>query len=106
MASIGIYPEEHQRRQAIILDIGWSIARNDLLLGDDIRNTIDYDKIVQIIGTMVAERHFNLVETLALSIETALLTTFPIRNLRLSVSKTTAISSARGVSVSNHIPLQ
>ena len=102
MASVGIYPEEHQQRQPITLDIGWCVARNDLLLGDDIRHTVDYDTIVQTIGKVVAERHFNLIETLIMSIETALLGSFPIQYLRLSVSKTAAIPAARGVCVSNY----
>lgn len=101
-ASIGIYPEERQQRQGIVLDIGWRIARSGLLLGDNIQNTVDYDAIIQAVERVLAERHFDLIETMVLSIETALLQTFPIRNLHLSVSKPAAIPSARGVSVSSY----
>lgn len=101
-ASLGIYPHERRQRQAIVVDIRWSMARGDLLAGDEIGNTVDYDTIVQAIESVVADRHFNLLETLVLSIEERLLAAFPIRNLHLSVCKPAAIPAARGVSVSSH----
>lgn len=101
-ASLGIYPHERRQRQAIVLDICWSMARNDLLAGDEIENTLDYDAIVLAIEKVLAKQHFNLLETLVLSIEQMLLATFPVRNLHLSVCKLAGIPAARGVFVSSN----
>jgi len=99
-ASLGIYPDERRYRQAIVVDIIWSLARGDLLASDEIGNTVDYDAVVHVIEEVLADRHFNLLETLVLSIEKALLAVLPIRNLHVSVCKLAAIPAARGVTVS------
>ena len=99
-ASIGIYPGERQQRQTIVLDLSWSISRANLQAGDEIGNTVDYDAIVVAIEMLLVDRHFNLLETLVLSIEKTLLASFPISELHLSVCKLAAVPAACGVSVS------
>jgi dihydroneopterin aldolase len=99
-ASLGIYPDERQQRQTIVVDVSWSIPREMLLAGDDIENTVDYDAVACEIERVLADRHFNLLEVLVLSIEQALLAIFPIKDLHISVCKLAAIPAARGVSVS------
>lgn len=62
--SIGFHEAEKLRPQHVLIDVEvrlWPLAH---ATPDDVRATVDYDLIHKAIPKLVAERHFNLLESL------------------------------------------
>ena len=64
-ASVGIYDHEKKATQKVILSLCIGYMNERRFDQDDIKNTINYESIIQIIKDAIAERHYNLIETLA-----------------------------------------
>ena len=64
-AFVGIYPHEHEMRQPLVIDLALYLSLREAGLKEDIKETLDYDHVVQLTQTIVQERHYKLVETLA-----------------------------------------
>lgn len=96
---IGIYPREQALPQTIELDL--SIGRSTASAGasDDIRDTIDYAKVVGRLRADLAERHFNLLEALAEHVATLLLEEFAAAWVRVSVAKLGMIPGVKRVGI-------
>lgn len=67
-SKIGVYDWEKDFEREIVINL--EIATDDLssLVSDDLRDTIDYDKIYQIVKFHVAKSRFNLIEKMAATI--------------------------------------
>ncbi len=103
LASIGIYPHELAERQALRVDVAFTFDAGLAGLSDDIRHTIDYDRVAQRLEQVVGERHFNLLETLARAMLLALADSFPMRRMAVTVHKPAALAGVARVSVSRHL---
>jgi 7,8-dihydroneopterin aldolase/epimerase/oxygenase len=64
LVSIGFYPVEKQRPQRVFIDVDLYLAPLPAAIEDDIAATVNYDSIHAQIPKLVANRHFNLQETL------------------------------------------
>ena len=97
-ASVGIYPQELAQRQTIEIDLEIGMPAN---AGerDNIADTIDYDKVVQRINLLLAERHFNLLETLAACIADIVLSEFKAPSVQVSLAKLGVVAGTRRVGV-------
>ena len=62
-ARVGIYPREQLARQAVEINLTFGVPEA-AAERDHIADTIDYDKVITRIREILAERHFNLLETL------------------------------------------
>lgn len=97
-ASVGIYPQELERRQTVEIDL--VIGMPDKAgARDNIADTIDYDKVAQRIRVLLAERHFNLLETLAGCIADILVLEFKAPSVRVSLAKLGVVAGTRRVGV-------
>lgn len=105
-ASIGIYPHEKAERQIIVVNLAWMLSAKPVVQTDDICETIDYDDVVSCIHTLLANQHFNLLETLSHRMIETLQSRFLFERLKVTVSKPAAISEAKSVSVTTVTGLQ
>ena len=64
MARIGVYDNERQAPQALVINVDLWLQQPDRALEDDLVNVLDYDFVRAGIAKLVAERHWNLQESL------------------------------------------
>ena len=64
LVSIGFYPVEKTRPQRVLIDVDLHLAPLSHAIEDDISATVNYDALHGQIPKLVANRHFNLQETL------------------------------------------
>lgn len=84
---IGLYPWEREVPQTIQLDLEIGLPHSRAGLSDDVADTIDYGLVVERIRTILAERHFSLVEALAEHIAGMVRQEFGAPWIRISVTK-------------------
>ncbi len=96
---VGIYPREKAMAQTIemSLQIGRSTERAGA--SDRIGDTIDYAAVVERLREELADRQFNLLETLAEHVATLLLTDFGAAWVRVSIAKLGMMRGVRRVGV-------
>ena len=85
---LGFHPSEKGVRQRIRVDLEVSveaIVRGGEDRIDSIR--LDYFEAERVIGKLLENRHFNLVETVTEKIAKTLLEHFPIRGVKVTVTK-------------------
>jgi 7,8-dihydroneopterin aldolase/epimerase/oxygenase len=92
MASIGIYPREHETRQRIRINITLTVedetARAGAVVGpDELRRVVDYEKLTNRVRELATVGHTKLVETLAERIAAACLSDARVRSARVRVEK-------------------
>lgn len=101
-ASIGIYPHERTERQELLVDIAMIVCAKAAAGSDDIADTVDYETVANTLESLVASRHFNLLETLSQAMLHLLADSFPVDRLDITLYKPTALPRARAVSVARH----
>lgn len=98
-ASVGIYERERCALQTLEIDLTFGVP-DSAAVQDDIVNTIDYDKVVERIRQVLAERHFNLLETLGEFIVELLFSEFGAPWVRVSIAKMGVLRGVKRVGVS------
>lgn len=84
---IGIYPRERIVPQPVVMDLKIGHSTATAGASDDIHDTIDYAEVVARLRTVLAEKHFLLLEKLAEFVATMLLEDFGAQWVRVSVAK-------------------
>jgi dihydroneopterin aldolase len=86
-ASIGIYPHEKEVTQPLVmhLELYGKWATPDFL---------DYDQVIACIKDLLAQQHYELLETLAETIASRLLNQFNIQKISLAIDKPQAVKNA------------
>lgn len=98
-ALIGIYDWERRVRQTLVFDLEMAFDNRVPAASDDIADTLNYKDVSRRIEDFVAQSGFGLVETLAERVAAIVLDEFPVRRLRLKLSKPGAVRGARAVGV-------
>lgn len=96
---IGTLPRERKNPQKIFLDMEFPAPVRKAALKDDLRDTVNYQKISIRAGSFAKQSKFYLIETLAERLARTLMREFHLKSLRLRVSKPTAIAAAKKVAV-------
>lgn len=96
---IGVHDWERGRKQQIRIDLTLRVnvihaARTDL-----VANTVSYGDVARLISDLAEASSYNLIEALAEAISAAVLSTFKIESLVLTVHKPGAVANADSVSV-------
>ena len=86
-ARIGVYPREWKRLQTLTFDITFEVDAAAASPTDSLRRTVDYAAVAAMTEAMLAEQHYNLIETVADLLATRLLARFDARSVRVRVTK-------------------
>ena len=97
-AWVGIYARERIEAQTVEFDLNFGISEV-AGIHDDIADSIDYAKVIDVIREELTERHFNLIETLGEFVADLLCVRFSAPWVRIWVSKPGALKGVRRVGV-------
>jgi dihydroneopterin aldolase len=91
-AALGVSAAERAMRRPVMLDL--EIARDLRRAGesDDLKDTLDYGEIYEVVARVAGERDHNLVEALAERIISALFDRFEVSSVELTVRKSKPIA--------------
>ena len=96
---IGIFDWEREIRQAVSLDLEMEFDIRQAALTDSIDDTLDYKAVSKRLIRFIEQSEFQLVETLAEKCAAIVLAEFPVRHLRLKLSKPGAVRGSSAVGV-------
>jgi len=82
----GVLEEERRDGQEFLYDIALDVG--DAGASDRIEDAVDYREVADCVREVSDGRDFNLIEALASAITDALLERFPVRSVRVRVTKT------------------
>lgn len=94
---IGVHDWEQRILQHLLIDI--SMPTDCAAAKDELSNTIDYDQVCQRVTAFVESNQFKLIETVAEKVALLIKNEFKVSQLRIRVSKPSAIKNAGDVSV-------
>jgi len=97
-ASVGIYEREKRTLQPLEINLTFGVP-DAAAENDDIADTIDYEKVVIRIRQVLADRHFNLLETLGEFIVSLLFDDFRAPWVRVSIAKMGVMRGVKRVGV-------
>jgi len=95
-AWVGIYPRERVTVQDVEFDLNFGISEA-ATIHDDIVGSIDYAEVINVIRAELAERHFNLIETLGEFVADLICGRFSAPWVRIWVSKPGVVKGVRRV---------
>jgi dihydroneopterin aldolase len=93
-AALGVTAGERALRRPVAIDVELECDLGSSGQSDDLADTIDYGAVYQVIEEVAGKGEHQLVEALAERICTALLTTFPIDSVTLTVRKHAPVAGA------------
>ena len=96
---IGIYDWERRIRQPLVFDLELGFDNRVAAASDAIADTLDYKAVSKRLIAFVSDSSFQLVETLAERCAELILAEFPVRHLRIKLSKPGAVRGAKAVGV-------
>jgi dihydroneopterin aldolase len=97
--SVGIYPREKAAPQLVEFALQIGVSTLEAGASDNIRDTIDYAEVVDYLEARLSEEHFNLLESLAEYVASALIERYGARSARVSVAKIGAMPRVGRVGV-------
>jgi len=97
-AHVGIYPRERVAPQPLELHLTFGVP-DAAAERDDISDTIDYAKVIERIRAELAERQFNLIETLGEFVVGMLFEEFSAPWVKLRIAKIGIMKDVRRVGV-------
>ena len=98
-AEIGVYTHEKGVTQRARFSVDIEVTPSPQAVEDQIERVLDYDMIIAIIKTILAEGHINLVETLADEIATRCLSHPRAASVKVKIEKLDKEPGAVGVEV-------
>ena len=98
-AWIGIYEWEKLRPQTLDFNLDIGLDTHRAGESDNIRDTVDYGKVVERIRADLKDQHFKLLEALAEHISQVILHDFKAQWVKVSVAKIAHIRSVKMVGV-------
>jgi dihydroneopterin aldolase len=98
-AVIGVYPEERNIRQELVLNVEIVTNLKEAGLTDNFELTVDYDTLTEKISELVENSSFKLIESVAESVADYILGITGVNACRVTVDKPGAVRRARSVAV-------
>ncbi|MBA2655201.1 MAG: dihydroneopterin aldolase [Gammaproteobacteria bacterium] len=99
-AIIGVYPHEKTVKQPISIDIEMEVDVTLAVKTDLIKDTVDYDLVMDRVTEIVEKSHYDLLESLIEKIATTILSEFKVSKVRCTLCKPRAITNAQSVGIS------
>jgi len=83
----GVQPREKERAQPFVVDLNLYLDLEKAIREDDIKYTVDYAQVFNLVKDIVEKKSFNLIEALAGHIAAAILDRFPAQAVEVTVYK-------------------
>lgn len=96
---IGVFDWEREVRQTVSIDLQMAFDIRKAAASDDIEDTLDYKAVSKRLIHFVEDSEFQLVEALAERCAAIVLEEFPVRWLRIKLSKPGAVRGSSAVGV-------
>jgi D-erythro-7,8-dihydroneopterin triphosphate epimerase len=96
---VGIYPEERENKQDVVINIEMACDLSTAAASDNIDDTINYKSVKKEIMALVESSGFLLIERMAGEIASLCLAHEGVRQVRVTVDKPGALRFARSVAV-------
>ena len=99
MGSIGVYEHERRDRQPVVISLSLNVI--DIYDGtsDKLIDVYDYDIAILAIRSTVETGHFNLIETLAESIASAVLSDDRVTSARVRIEKPAVLTACQSLGI-------
>lgn len=92
MCNVGVSKEERAEKQCIIVDAELFFNFKKVPSTDDIKNTIDYSQMHELIKNTAEKNEYKLIETLADNIAKEILKNLPAKKVIIMVKKPMALA--------------
>ena len=83
----GVYDFEKNKKGVFELDIYLHLNLKDAMLSDDLKDSVDYSRVVELIKKIFSENDCNLIEFVAGRICTGILEEYPIQKVVIKIRK-------------------
>lgn len=91
---IGVYPEEHQKEQVLMIDAKIKVDLSPCIASGQLQDTVDYESIANICKDLAQKNHYHLLENLASDILKEFFHRFPAVWAWVCIKKPSAIPDA------------
>lgn len=97
---LGVYDREQARRRPVVIDVEMYVPHaTKISRRDTLAETVNYERVVEAVERVVADRRFKLVETLCGELADDIARLPGLRALKVSVTKPQPLPRARSVRV-------
>lgn len=97
---LGVYEHEQARKRPIVVEVEMYVPHaTKISRRDELAETVNYERVVEAVERIVADRRFKLVETLCGELADDLARLPGLRALKVSVTKPQPLPRARAVRV-------
>jgi dihydroneopterin aldolase len=86
-AVIGVHPWERDIEQTLVFNVEMAADVRRAAASDALADALDYSAVAEVIGAVVRDGKFGLIETAAERVAERLLASFPVTRLRLELRK-------------------
>ncbi len=98
-ARIGVYNHERGGAQRVRINLDLSVAEPNHAIGDELREVVCYEAVINDAKAVIAEGHINLVETMAEKIAARILTRGGTLAVRVRIEKLDVVAEAESVGI-------
>ena len=98
-AILGVYPEERHERRTVIFDICCQLDATRSAQSDDLRDTMDYGRVVEQVISVASGTSFRLIEALAEKIARTVLEFPAVQQVTVKLTKPGAVPDCDAVSI-------
>ena len=99
---IGVYDWERTKPQTLIVDLELTADLSAAGKSDDVADTIDYAKVVDLLVAVAKESEYQLLEALAQTFSDSLFAQFELSQLILTITKPGILANTQKVAVRIH----
>ncbi len=99
MASVGIFEVEKRYEQRILVSVDLDVIDDYDGISDRLDSVLDYGLIIEAARAIVAQRHFNLIETLAERVAEACLADGRVSWVRVAIEKPDIVPDCSAVGI-------
>ena len=94
---VGIYPEERETKQPIVIDLELGKDIRPAARSGDIADALDYHALSLALVEFIEKSRYGLIEAMAEDIATLIMSQYPVSWLKLTLHKPQALSNSDDV---------
>ena len=102
VAAIGVTPEERRTHQRLSIDVEMTTDTAHPAKTDSLKDAIDYARVAATVAEVCRVKDYHLIETVAERIAAAVLSQYPLSEVRVLVRKISPVAEPRV----NHVAVE